>query len=240
MTTLRKLFIFVLVLALLMPVSLAQAASKKTVPKDVPLSIKDAEIYTKNGLLAGWIKVCNDNLENTRFSYQAENMAIHNLYRRNLQIKANKCDIFPLHFTQDFSIMANVDDQVKISIKRIQGLASKVNFDRPDDEFTTIVEGNRPNEGCADSQGDDGTYVACQNDFIYHESGLRIRVLETNYRYADLMLAGLRWGGTEKLRIYKDRTKQVYAGNNPYTLLNLTSVSDQANRHLLTLEIESE
>ena len=225
-------FLSILLLALVLaPVVLADA--------DQPIYIKSAVIQTEDTRITGDVTICNTERERVRFVLDVKNLTINKVYKRNMLVNANDCVTTDLRFTKDFAEMSNVGDEILLTAKRVRGLWSYSKYDFSDKYTTKVAKGSRDHAGCGDQTVKDGTFEACEMDFIYHTpSGLRIKVLENKYDYAQLKLTHIEWGGTKELRIYKGRSKKIRSNYDQLKRVEITNVYGD-NTHDLYLNIES-
>lgn len=227
---LRFLSILLLVLVL-SPATLADS--------DQPIKIKSAVIETENSRVVGEITVCNTERERVRFTLDVKNLTINSFYKRNLSVAASDCITTKLRFKKDFAEMSNTGDEIVVVAKRVRGLWSRIKYDFSDEYTTVVVKGKRDYAGCSDLEVEDGTYGACDMDFIYHKpSGLRIKILDHNSSYVLLKLTHIEWGGTKQMRIYKGRTKKIRSNYDQLKRVELSNVYGE-NSKALFLKIES-
>lgn len=227
---LRFLSILLLVLVLA-PVALADS--------DQPIKIKSAVIETEDSRVVGEVKICNSERERVRFVLDVKNLTINSIYKRKLSVAASDCITTQIRFKRDFAEMSNVGDEIVLTAKRVRGLWSRIKYDFSDRYTTTIVKGKRDYAGCSDLEVEDGTYGACDMDFIYHKpSGLRIKILDHNSDYVLLKLTHIEWGGTKQMRIYKGRTKKIRSNYEELQRVELTNVYGENSKDLF-LKIES-
>lgn len=203
--------IAVLALALILTPT-AFASSKNTA-----LKIKDANMEVRFNRLRGDVKVCNQENEDIRFTLEAKNTSISNLYKRNLSISANKCRTYKLRFDDDFALMANAGDKIEFVAKNVGSFSARAKrTDRRKNNFKlsntfkkTVEEGDREVKGCEDHVGKDKIYELCVGSFIEHEpTGLRIRLQSQDQRKVVLMVTDIKWGGVEKVVVINDRNKK--------------------------------
>lgn len=204
-----------------------------------PIRIKSAVIETKDSRVIGEVEICNTERERVRFTLDVKNLTINSIYKRNLSVAASDCITTTLNFKRDFAEMSNVGDEIVIVAKHTRGLWSRLKYRFSDKYTTSVVKGERDYAGCSDQTVKDGTFGACDMDFIYHEpSGLRIKVLNHNYDYVHIKLTHIEWGGTIEMRIYKGRSKKIRSNFDELKRVELTNVQGE-NRNDLFLKIES-
>jgi hypothetical protein len=235
-TIMSKFLSFLTAIALfttMAPVSLARNSSS-----DDRIKVKSATVETDRQRVIGTVKVCNMTSERVSFTIDVKNTTINSLYQRNLGIGAATCETYELDFTKNFAEMSNTGDEIEFSAKNARGTGSDNRY-RVSNVYTTIVEeGNTEEPGCGDEIGEDDIFTPCINDFVYHEpTGLRIKVKSIDYMRAEVLVTHVRWGGVKKLRIYKNRSKKVVAGDDDNTHVELSSlVGDDYSGFTLKLE----
>ncbi len=219
MKTLRFILLVLLVALLVAPAAFAKTKT--------PVYIQSAEVYTKNlnqGVQAE-IKVCSTNQFRTKFQVHVENTTVNAEYKRKLLSIDNGCHSYTLKFNDKFSDISTAGDEMVFSLRKIQAQRGEEKFDEPKTAIRTVEERDTAETGCSDQTGGDDVYTACVGDFITHEpTGLRFRVKAYEKKYVDLVVTGVRWGGSEKVRIYTDRTKKVISGNEKSTRVEITHV----------------
>ncbi|MBU0577856.1 hypothetical protein KJ742_04390 [Patescibacteria group bacterium] len=201
-------------------------------PVDQPLNIEEVTIYTSGHRVFAEMEVCNTGYERTSFTAQFKNLDLGSFYKRNLMIVDNGCETYDIGFTENFTRSANIDDQIKVSLDNISSDSGDYT-DEPDSFFATIEDNNadyNTYEGASD------VYEADEWDFIYHETGVRVRVTSYNGDYVMLLVNGIMWGGFEELKIYEGRDKEIIAADG--TRLTITHVGRGESRDV-SLMIES-
>jgi len=225
----RYLSLFLIAVLAFAPLTMASHSSHER-----PLSIKDAEIFTRyQARTVGEVTVCNDGTERTRFTVRVTNEDMKAVYTRNLVISGAGCHEFGLKFDDDFSELTNEGDRVRFSLRDVRNGAAY----KRSKTFSTFVESL--NDKNQTHKGGDDTYVANIGDFIYHvPTGVRIKVKTTNKKRVELIVGGIQWGGSEIVRIWEESDKEVIAGDDNHTRLTITNV--QSNRDSVHFEIESD
>jgi len=219
----------IVLIVTLAPASLAHASTTK---RDV-LKITSAIVETNRQKVIGKVTVCNTEAKRTRFVLEAKNETINSLYKRKLSIPGTQCKTYKLNFTKNFAEMSNVDDEIHFITKSTTGSNSfKKNI--LSKSYSTIVkEGNRNISGCGDENGKDDIYNNCVNDFIYHEpTGLRIKIKNVDYKYVEILVTHVRWGGVKKFRIYKNRSKTVSTKNYKNTKVEISNLVGERTHDL--------
>jgi len=213
----RKLSLFlvgVLIAVVLAPITFAKS--------QYPIYIKDIEIYTRTGNqgIAGEMTVCSNKAGRTKFSVKIENSTVKALYKRNMLTISNECRTFDLHFNEKFSLMSKAGDEVEFELWDVK--TSTGEKYRKAGSYVTVIEDRSESEDpCGDVEGDDDIYAVCTGDFITHTpTGVRIKVISYDGRRIDLAVTGIKWGGVKKVRIYKEKFKEVTAAD--LTKLQLT------------------
>ncbi len=230
MKTLRFILLVLLVVLLVAPAAFAKTKT--------PVYIQSAEVYTKNlnqGVQAE-LEICSTNQFRTKFQVHVENTTINAEYKRKLLSIDNGCHSYTLKFNDKFSDISTAGDEMVFSLRKIQAQRGGEKFDEPKTATRIIEERDTSETECSDQIGKDGDYSTCIGDFITHEpTGLRFIVKAYEKKYVDLVVTGVRWGGTEKVRIYTDRTKKVIAGDKKSTRVEITHIgrSDDGEVQLL-------
>jgi len=207
--------------------------------EDQPINIKSAVVETKDSRVVGTVKICNSERERVRFVLDVKNLTINTIYKRSLSVASGDCANVKLRFNKDFGEMSNVGDEIRFVAKAVRGLGLYDVYDFSNTYTTKVVKGKEDTAGCADHEGDDGIFSACENDFIYHEpSGLRIKVMASNPEFVDLKLIHIEWGGVKDLRIYKGRTKKIRSNYDELERVEITNVYGEKSSDLY-LKIES-
>lgn len=213
-----------------MPVTFAES--------DQPLTIKSVSVETDAQVVEGEVEVCNTENERVKFRLKAHNETINALYYRNLKIKANTCKTFDLAFSRNFAEMSNVGDVITVTALKVKGFSSRDRYDISDPVTEVVTEG-RADKGCGDQEGNDGTFLVCQDDFIYHiPSGLRIKVTTKTREYAVLKLTHVEWGGVQQMRLYKGRTRKIRSNFDELKRVEITNAIGE-NRSSLLIQIDS-
>jgi len=219
MKTLRFILLIILVAILIAPAAFAKSK--------YPVNINGVEVYTKNlnqGIQAE-LEVCSTNPFRTKFQVHVENTTIHAEYKRKLLSIDSGCSTYTLKFNDKFSGISTAGDEMVFSLRKLRNQSGELKFDEPK-TFTTIVEERDTAEAeCEDQTGEDNTYSGCPGGFITHEpTGLRFKVKSYDKKFVDLIVTGIQWGGSKKIRIYKERTKKVIAGDDKATRVEITHV----------------
>ena len=177
-----------------------------------PLSLKQPLFYQYNDGLKASVTVCNNTNEDARFTLQAENLAILQLYRRNLKVGAAGCETYDLALPMSFSRMSKAGDEVKVSLRRTEGLKTASPYRRPDAEVTAIVakkSQNQASESYQDFKGGDALYGICKGLFIEHSSGMRLKIVDISSTHFQVAYEGAKWGSSEILRLFPGKTKTL-------------------------------
>ena len=197
MKTLRFILLVLLVVLLVAPAAFAKTKT--------PVYIQSAEVYTKNlnqGIQAE-LEVCSTNQFRTKFQVHVENTTVNAEYKRKLLSIDNGCHSYTLKFNDRFSDISTAGDEMVFSLRKIQAKSGGEKFPEPKTVTRTVEEKDTAETGCSDKTGGDDDYSACAGDFITHEpTGLRFKVKAYEKKYVDLLVTGVRWGGTKKVRIY--------------------------------------
>lgn len=226
-------FLSVLLLALVLT-PLAHA------DEDQPIKIKSAVVETEDSRVVGEVKICNSEPERVRFVLDVKNLTINSIYKRGMSVGADDCVTTKLRFTKDFAEMSNVGDDIRFVAKKVRGLRSAEKYDFSDKFNVRVLKGQRDYAGCADQEGENGIFNACEMDFINHEpSGLRIKVLANKYDYVHLKLTHIEWGGTKEMRIYKGRSKKLRSNYYELKRVEISNLYGDSTKELY-LQIESQ
>lgn len=198
-----------------------------------PVRIKSATVATEDQRVVGTVEVCNTENERVRFVLDVKNLTINSLYKRRLMLAANDCNKVSLRFTRNFAEMSNVGDDIRFVAKHVQGTYSRESYNVSDEYITEVIKGDRDYVGCADQEGKDGVFSACETDFITHlPSGLRVKVVESNRDYVVLKLTHVEWGGVKEMRLYKSRSKNIRSNYDQLMRVELTNVYGEGGSDL--------
>jgi hypothetical protein len=232
----RKLSYFLT--GLLIAVSVIPIASAKG---DFPVYIRNVDVYTlpADQGITGGITVCSSIYGRAIFDVNVVNETSGVIYTRKLLTAEKGCQTYSLFFNEDFKIASNAGDNLKFSLRNIYEKNTLSAVKRPESYSVFVEDRNPAKEPCGDSKGGDDVYGACVGDFITHTpSGIRMKLISYDRDRADFVLTGVQWGGIVKLRVYKERTKKIVAGNDRLTHLTITNLG-KGQDGVLNIMIES-
>jgi len=231
----RKLSYFLI--GILITVALAPVAFGATT---APLYIKGADIYTKalNQGITGEVTICSSYHGDVKFEVVVKNLTVTTQYKRNLVMKKSGCQDFKLGFNPTFTNVSKQGDKIVVDLRKVQAEESNISI-KVDSYTTSIKDSTQEALPCGDKIGNDEAYNACIGDFITHRfTNVRVKVASFDNDKISLVVTGIQWGGSLNLTIYKEKSKQVVAGNNTHTRVALTYKGKATNGSAI-LEVDA-
>ncbi|MBU0727905.1 hypothetical protein KKA95_04440 [Patescibacteria group bacterium] len=230
MSKITQFIAMFLIGVMLMPVAFAKS--------EEPIYIDGAKAYTEpaNQGVVAKVTVCNSNSNRIKFTLKAKNLTINDTYKRRLTLVDNGCEVIEIDFTNSFSDLTQAGDKIEFSITNIKDSDIDEDYDEPNPTTVTVEEQDPESPPCGDKSGDDDEYDLCVGDFLTHnDTKVRIKLIgyKNSHRsnYVDLLVSNIRWGGSETVRVYSDRTTEVTSRSN--SKLKITNYGRSHSGHYL-------